>query len=417
MPESHTRLFNALSGIISVEEALLDSRLEKVLDTREEASSSITGAISVSALEDGKLILLKLSKSTSADSTLNLTLQGNSSTGAIPVYLNNTDRLGEGFSARDWLLLVYTANAGPIARRWTVIASSDNKSAAAPEVDYGPIAIRIPKITTRMHFIIQRRNSSNEWIRSIDTYTQSAHAGNYVFLYDKATGSINAYSSSLGIVPEKHSESMLFFFPGSGNGLSFGNYYRYQFYTENDIHYDEEHEIVLDSTKYIAGKWPSVSSVSLTESSSSSPSVQTGDHGPLYIQIPSSTKSLYFILQKSADGESSWTTAIDSDNNASMLKYMSNNGNFTACGNLGQIPQSSSGKTLLVDVSNILSEGDYYRFQFYTSDDVGNLQADKWVGGKWPSVPAVDISSALSRISTLESMLNALSTRVDDLEE
>ena len=80
-------------------------------DTRSSAVAAITGVAPFSQLVDGQRIVLKLAYKTAANSALQLTLSNNSTTAAIPIYINynnSLSRLGNGYCpAGTYLVLIY----------------------------------------------------------------------------------------------------------------------------------------------------------------------------------------------------------------------------------------------------------------------------------------------------------------------
>ncbi len=78
-----------------------------VKGTQSSATASWTGSVGVSALYDGLTIAYYLPYNSSSNVTLNLTLSGGGTTGAIPVYINGSIRLGQQFGAGSMIYLTY----------------------------------------------------------------------------------------------------------------------------------------------------------------------------------------------------------------------------------------------------------------------------------------------------------------------
>ena len=94
-----------------------------VKGTQSSAPASWTGAISASALFDGLTIAYYLPYNSAANVTLNLTLSGGGTTGAIPVYINGSIRLGQQYGAGSMVYLTYWG-ANSIASGGTSITSA-----------------------------------------------------------------------------------------------------------------------------------------------------------------------------------------------------------------------------------------------------------------------------------------------------
>lgn len=110
-----------------------------VKGTQTSDTASWTGAIELDALYDGLTIAYYLPRTSASNVTLNLTLSdGTSTTGAVPVYLTGTTRMGTHYAAGSTILLTYwssgSISVGGTAtteNRWThadyYISNTDTK--------------------------------------------------------------------------------------------------------------------------------------------------------------------------------------------------------------------------------------------------------------------------------------------------
>ena len=103
-----------------------DAGVYVVKGTQTVDTGSWTGAIDLPALYDGLTIAYYLPRAGSGNATLNLTLSGGTTTGAIPVYVTSTTRMTTHYGAGSTILLTYWS-AGSISvggtatteNRWT----------------------------------------------------------------------------------------------------------------------------------------------------------------------------------------------------------------------------------------------------------------------------------------------------------
>ena len=111
---------------------ILKSGPISVIGTQTTTTASWTGSIGIPSIYDGLTIEYYLPRTSASDVTLNLTLSDNTTTGAIPVYFNGTERLSTEFPAGSTIPLTYWS-AGSIsidgtatsAAMWTCIAYAD----------------------------------------------------------------------------------------------------------------------------------------------------------------------------------------------------------------------------------------------------------------------------------------------------
>lgn len=87
-----------------------DARLSGIITvkgTQTETTASWTGAINIPALYDGLTIAYYLPRTSASNVTLNLTLSDGTTTGAIPVYVTSTTRMGTHYGAGSTIILTY----------------------------------------------------------------------------------------------------------------------------------------------------------------------------------------------------------------------------------------------------------------------------------------------------------------------
>lgn len=121
-----TQSFDGLMS--SADKTKLDNQasIYVVKGTQTAATASWTGSIPVDQLTDGLTIMYYLPRTSAANATLNLTLSGGTTTGAVNVYYTGDTRMGTQYAAGSTILLTYWS-AGSIsingtatnAARWT----------------------------------------------------------------------------------------------------------------------------------------------------------------------------------------------------------------------------------------------------------------------------------------------------------
>lgn len=106
--------------------------LEVVVGTQTAATGSWTGVANFASLIDGQQITYWLPYAGSGNATLNLTLSGGSTTGAIPCYYNGTTRLTTHYGAGNAVRLLYRENvtigSTTIAKGWWADANYDSNN-------------------------------------------------------------------------------------------------------------------------------------------------------------------------------------------------------------------------------------------------------------------------------------------------
>lgn len=100
--------------------------IKSVKGTQTSITASWTGVIDVPSLYDGLTIMYYLPRTSAANVTLNLTLSGGSTTGAIPVYYTGDIRMDTQYAAGSTIMLTYwgasstTINGTTVtSARWT----------------------------------------------------------------------------------------------------------------------------------------------------------------------------------------------------------------------------------------------------------------------------------------------------------
>lgn len=81
--------------------------VEYIKDNRSAAGAALTGVTTRTALYDGMQICYVLDYAAGSNATLNLTLPSGSTTGAVPIYIRGTTRLGTHYPAGSNLQMVY----------------------------------------------------------------------------------------------------------------------------------------------------------------------------------------------------------------------------------------------------------------------------------------------------------------------
>lgn len=98
-----------------------------VIGSQEEATASWTGLCpALDVLSDGQRIVYWLPVESEQDATLELVLDGEASTGAVPLYYGGEMRLGTQYGANSAIHLIYRENVGGVARGWWADATYDS---------------------------------------------------------------------------------------------------------------------------------------------------------------------------------------------------------------------------------------------------------------------------------------------------
>lgn len=135
----------------------LKGSMYTVIGTQTATTASWTGVLdTIDALYDGLTIAYYLPRTSASNVTLNLTLKGNTTTGAIPVYYKTNTRLGTHYAAGDMVILTYWgANSinvnGTVRTTASWIAHSqyvDGNSNTVPAVYIGTAAATAAKVGT-----------------------------------------------------------------------------------------------------------------------------------------------------------------------------------------------------------------------------------------------------------------------------
>lgn len=128
----------------------------------------------------------------------------------------------------------------------------------------------------------------------------------------------------------------------------------------------------------------------------------------LMLVKPVSESNIYLVLQKSSTKNGTYTTVLDTLNNASDYQKLNvfdaYSGTFVSVTN-GGIPPYYDNRPVLVDVENLLDLGTYYRYQWITSSSTVNNT--DWYGGYYPTNNE-QIHNLADRVQNIESTLNSL---------
>ena len=116
--EAAKEAYNKAQNAQTVAEKAL-SNTEIIVGTQTAATASWTGVASFASLTDGQQIVYWLPYAGKSNVTLNLTLSGGNTTGAIPCYYGGTTRLSTHYDAGNMIHLTYKVNAPIGANMYT----------------------------------------------------------------------------------------------------------------------------------------------------------------------------------------------------------------------------------------------------------------------------------------------------------
>lgn len=150
-----------------------------VIGTQTTNTASWTGNIDVDELYDGLTIAYYLPRSSNTNVTLNLTLSdGETQTGAVPVYLTGTTRLGTHYTSGSTIILTYYS-AGSISTSGTVIDTASWRHADYYAADGNTVpaayttgqASYSAKTATFTGYVLRSNNYFTWVINTTNTYT------------------------------------------------------------------------------------------------------------------------------------------------------------------------------------------------------------------------------------------------------